>query len=404
VTKSQREETLDGRRRAARGSHRALLIALALGAATFLQVSCRQQQGSPPAGPSQTGVQFVSIHGRVRVQKAGTFEWLEATPDVTLGKDDKISTDDHATAQIRYPDGTTFDVRPGSVIVIIEISRPDTSGQPGVGLGLQRGGTDFMTDRKEGYRHIEAPGGRTLPSPNAAGSVQVAPDGQTAFRYFDGRGLVEPRSGPKLELGPREGVEIDPQGRAGRKMPLPELPAPTAPSDESRILVADPSRATTRLAWSAVTGAQSYHVVVDTTAAFASPVRDRRVDGGTTLELQDLEAGRYCWRVAAIDTNGTEGGFSPARCFALVARQTNLLMAPPLALDVVELRANQLLLKGRTDPGAVMTVNGERVPLQPDGSFDEHLALRATTTALSIRVVGPGGAVTEQQLPIVAAR
>lgn len=48
-----------------------------------------------------------------------------------------------------------------------------------------------------------------------------------------------------------------------------------------------------------------------------------------------------------------------------------------------------------------MTVNGERIPVQQDGSFNEHVVLTKRATAVSIRATGVNGAITEQRLPII---
>jgi hypothetical protein len=51
-----------------------------------------------------------------------------------------------------------------------------------------------------------------------------------------------------------------------------------------------------------------------------------------------------------------------------------------------------------------VTINGERIPVQRDGSFNEHVVLKRSATAVSIRATGASGAVTEQQLPIIAPK
>ncbi len=80
------------------------------------------------------------------------------------------------------------------------------------------------------------------------------------------------------------------------------------------------------------------------------------------------------------------------------------LKPPELVLDVIYLRGSQLHVTGRAEPGTTVTVNGEPIPIQRDGSFNEHVALDKGTTSISIRATGANGAVTEQRLPIVVNR
>jgi hypothetical protein len=72
----------------------------------------------------------------------------------------------------------------------------------------------------------------------------------------------------------------------------------------------------------------------------------------------------------------------------------------PLSLSVLELKGNQLYVKGRTDRGATVTVNGERLTVQRDGSFDEHVVLEEHVLEVVIRATGLDGAATEQRVPV----
>jgi hypothetical protein len=364
--------------------------------------------GRPETPTSQAtvemGVRFTSIQGKVQVKRAGTLAWIDATLAVTLRKDDLVSTGKNATANLRFADGTEFNVRPESLIFVVKDSHDQASRGPQVDLRIESGEFDFRTPARDGDRKIQTPGGRTTPGRDTEGNVQVAPDGKAAVRNFKGKSLVDSRRGQQIELGPSEGVEIDAEGRAGPKLSLPEVPILTAPPDRHEAYYPDPQRSTTRLTWHGVAGAKSYRVVVDSSTTFAGPSVDRRVDEGTELDLQGLEARTYCWKVAAVDGSGTEGGFSSAWCFSLLKVESGVLKPPPLTLEVIELRGTQLHVTGRTEPGVTVTINGERIPVKRDGSFNEHVAFKAGTTAVLVRAENAGGAVTEQRLPIVVSR
>jgi hypothetical protein len=378
------------------------VAALAVGAAsTGLFVGCGRREPPTPQKAVEMGVRFTSLKGRVQVKRAGTLQWIDATLAMTLQKDDLVQTFANATAKLRFADGTEFDVRPVSTIAFIESRHDPDSREPHLGLGIQNGEADFRTPAQAGDRKVEVPGGRAVPERETEGNVQVARDGKAAIRNFKGKSRIESRHGQQLQLGPNEGVQIDAQGQAGTKLPLPSTPALAAPPDRFEADYPDPSQATTLLSWNGVGGARSYRVVVDTSTAFVGPSLDRRVDQGTQLELRGLEAGTYYWKVAAVDASGVEGGFTSPWCFSLVKAQSGLLKPPQLVLEVIELRGTQLHVTGRTEPGTNVTINGERIPIQRDGSFNEHVALGRAATSVSIRATGANGAVTEQQLPIV---
>jgi hypothetical protein len=285
------------------------------------------------------------------------------------------------------------------------LSRQDSvSRQSHLGLGIQSGEADFRTPAQAGDRRFEVPGGRAVPERETEGNVQVARDGKAAIRNFKGKSRVDSWRGQQIELGPNEGAQIDAQGQAGPKLPLPSMPTLAAPPDRFEADSPDPSQTTTLLTWNGVPGARSYRVVVDTSTAFVGPSLDRRVDQGTQLELRALEAGTYYWKVAAVDASGVEGGFTSPWCFSLVKAQSGLLKPPGLVLDVIELRGTQLHVGGRSEPGVTVDINGVRIPVQSDGSFNEHVVLPRNAIVVSIRATGANGAVTEQQLPIVVNR
>jgi hypothetical protein len=48
---------------------------------------------------------------------------------------------------------------------------------------------------------------------------------------------------------------------------------------------------------------------------------------------------------------------------------------PGLIVDSLEARGNVVQIKGRTQPGVVLTVNGQPLQLEADGSFEEFITL-----------------------------
>ena len=75
---------------------------------------------------------------------------------------------------------------------------------------------------------------------------------------------------------------------------------------------------------------------------------------------------------------------------------------PPLVIEALDVRTNILQIKGRTEPGATVTVNDQRVDVQGDGSFNEFIQLdKGGRQLVVIRSTGINGGVNEQKRPIV---
>jgi hypothetical protein len=107
--------------------------------------------------------------------------------------------------------------------------------------------------------------------------------------------------------------------------------------------------------------------------------------------------------VSAVDANGLEGSFSDLAEFSIARPGPGQDQdAPKLTLEGLEPSGNVIHVKGRTEPGVSLTVNGQRVDVQTDGSFNEFVTLEKSGRQLVIvRATSVAGAVSEQKHPVV---
>jgi hypothetical protein len=184
------------------------------------------------------------------------------------------------------------------------------------------------------------------------------------------------------------------------------VPALQAPPHGTEVSYIDPMHATTLLLWKAVAGATSYHVMLDYSPYFNRPLVDRKGIKESSVELRGLDVGKYYWRVSAVDKNEAEGSFSEFSRFTVTrpAAAQGDGPPPPLILETLDVRQNILQVKGRTEPGATVTVNGQRVDVQGDGSFNEFITLdKPGRQVVTVRSVGINGGANEQRRPVVGA-
>jgi hypothetical protein len=365
-------------------------------------------RGAPePVAPIEsveTGARFSAIEGSVQVKRAGTLEWIDAAQAGILRRNDLVRTGAGATAEILFADGTQFNVRPDSLITIEESSRNPVSRQQRVALSIQSGEANFQTAARTvpGETTISTPTVRTTAERDTVGNIQVADDGDTGIRIFQGGGRAETTTGQQIQLASNEGLQVAADGTAGPKTALPSVPALVAPPEGSTLSHQDPSRAITLLLWRPVPGAASYRVLVDFSRTFSRPLEDRQGFQGTQLELRGLDASTYHWKVASVDADGNEGQFTAPSTFTIKKAPVVATKPPPLSVETLELRGNILHVRGRTAPGATLTLNGLRIEVQPDGSFNEFVMLEAGAAAtVTVRSTGVNGAVTEQERPVV---
>jgi hypothetical protein len=357
-----------------------------------------------PGTPSvTTTARFTSLEGTVKVKPVGQFEWKTADPSMELRKNDLVRTAASSTAEITFFDGTVVSVRPDSLITIEETSEDPSTKRRSVRWRVDNGGVQFTVPAAPGSREVRTPSLSATAQENSSGGVQVAQDGETDVRLFRGRGEVVTKTGAKVQLASNEGVSVDSGGKATAKVVLPGSPELQSPPHDAEITYPDPSRSTTLLTWKAVPGAASYHVMVDYSSHFSRPLVDRRGYGDTSVELRGLDAGKYYWRVAAMNKEGVEGAFADYARFSVAKGGTPAAAPKPkLRLEPLEPRGFIVQVKGATEAGATVSVNNQRIDVEPDGSFNEFVTLdRPGRQEVVVRAVGLGGGVAEEKRSVV---
>ena len=378
-------------------------VLLALGSA-FGYWYFKKSAPTPVAGPetapapSATTASFKFLEGSVQIKKAGQLEWRAATMEMKLHEGDLVRTGGGSGAKIHFTSGTTFDMRADSLITIEKAGEDPESKRTSVTAALQSGVVNFQAGGGEAI--IQTSASTTQAGRNAQGDVAVGPNGDTLTKIFAaGEGAsVQTKDGTKIALGANQGVKVDAAGKAGDTLALPAEPQLEAPPLDTVISYPNPSAGTTLLSWKAAANAATYHVVVDFTTSFTRPLVDQKGWKPTSMELRGFEVGKYYWKVAAVDASGIEGGFSEVSRFS-VARQgpgQESDAPPPLSLETLEPSGNVLHVKGRTGLGASLTVNGQRVDVQTDGSFNEFITLeKSGKQTVVIRATSIGGGVTK---------
>jgi len=363
------------------------------------------EKPAPPAAMQavETGARFATIEGSVEVKKAGQLDWTTATLAMVLRQNDLVRTRGGATAEIHMAAGDVVNLRPDTLFTIVESTQNPISRQQRVALSIQSGEANFQTAARSvpGETTISTPTVRTTAERDTTGSIQVAESGETGVRIFSGAGRAETRGGQRINLASNEAVRIEADGTAGEKTSLPKIPVLTAPPNDTEVSYPDPTRAITLLMWNSVPTAKTYRVVVDFSASFARPLYDRQGYQGTQMELRGLETGTYFWKVSAVDDSGDEGAFGGPYRFSLLRTPPSAASPPPLQVETLELRGNILHVRGRTAPGATLTLDGVRIEVQPDGSFNEFVAFESGSTTVLLRSAGTSGAAVQQRRPVV---
>jgi FecR-like protein len=372
---------------------------------------------TPAAAPVDTApaatvttARFTTLEGNVKVKTVGTFEWVNADRSMVLRKSDLVRTGPGSAAEITFFDGTLVHVRPDSLITIEETSEDPSTKRRKVAWHISSGEVQFNAPRPGAggsEREISTPTLRTTTREAAAGGVAVQESGESNLKLYSGTAKVETKTGETLQLEANTQLKVDAAGKAAPAHSLPPVPALLAPQHQTEITYQDPARATTLLVWKPVPGAAGYHVMLDYSAYFNRPLVDRTGIAESSVEVRGLEVGKYYWRVSAVDKDGVEGSFSEFARFTVSRPQGGARGTgdpPPIIIESIEVRQNILQVRGRTEPGATLTVNGQRVDVASDGAFNEFIQLPADKPGRQIvafRSVGINGGVAEVKRPVM---
>ena len=357
----------------------------------------------------QPTAHFSALEGTVRVKQVGTVEWVIADRSMQLKKSDIVRTGPGSAAEIRFFDGTVVAVGADSLIMIEASAADPNTRRAKVGWRVSNGTVDFKVPQRSGAggeAEITTPVFKTTTDSSAAGKIDVAESGETGIKVFDGKLEGTTKDGNKVAIAPNQQVTVDPSGKAGPALPLPDAPVLLSPANLSEVAYRDPTRAITLLAWKPVPVAASYHVLLDYSPYFNRPLVDRGGIKDISVEVRGLDTGKYYWRVAAVDKDGVTGRYSDFASFAVLKPSATVEgpggPPPPLTIDTMEVRSNILQIKGRTEPGATVTVNGQRIDVQSDGTFNEFIQMgKSGRQDVVVKAVGINGGANQQRRSIL---
>jgi len=367
--------------------------------------ACRKAKGAGDPGAPTALARFSLLEGAVSLKARGEVDWKGASPQQPLNRDDLIRTGPKGIAEITFFDNTVIRVGPNSLIAIAE-----EPGDPGtldrqVKWHVTSGEVNFRTPKKAAGRRDSA---AQLSTPTLTGQVaeltkadvRVEDTGASDLRVFEGSGQVQTKTGQRVPVGAAEGVKVDAKSVAGSATRLPPPPVLLRPAHQAVLRYPDPSKATTVLEWKPVEGAM-YRVMVDQSAHFNVPFVDQRGLQASVVDVRGLAEGEYFWRVATV-LQGFEGPFSDYARLTVQRPSVAEGKPPRLVVDSFDVRTNILHLKGMTAHGASVTVNGQRLEVRPDGTFNEFVMLdKPGQQVVLVQATSLDGGVAEKKLPVV---
>ena len=324
--------------------------------------------------------QFQEVEGTVQVQHGSDGTWTPARIKMPLNDGDFVKTGRNGSAEIRYSDGQIQTVQHDTLFEFKKKIDPTTNSRKNQ-YKMDYGVIDVLTPRDSSSQIITPNKTIVDQGPETKGNVEIGPDKAVAYSVFQGKGSVSSPRGEKVDVTSKEKLKQRADLSFQPKMQIPDTPNLVNPADNA---VYD-MKATevAKLSWMPVANSRLYHLQVSKSRFFVQPEVDVSDRNKTEATIKILSEGSYFWRVAGVSTEGARGEFTIPRKFKFTTGEmitdTNPGVPgvgrpapkppPVLTMDDSTPIGNLWLLSGQTDPGAIVSINGEPVNVDASGKW-----------------------------------
>jgi hypothetical protein len=315
--------------------------------------------------------------GKVEIQRASRATWEAARAGMQLFEGDFIKTGANGGADVVAADGTMYRIRPET---LFEVHRSSVVAA-GPADDMRRSEIKFIVgtvdvNTGEGSRSIVRTDAATADiAQRSSVGVDVDQQKSTGLSTYRGQATLS-TADSKVTLRERErAVAVVGTGAISAKVRLPEVPALLRPDDNAAF---DPKKkAPVEMRWSIVKDAVRYRLQIAHSRLFIpdSVIADLsdRVRNEATVTVN--EEGTFFWRVAALGKGNLASEWSAPRKFKVLstgaasAAASSEAVPPALSMQRPQVNGTIVIVTGKTDPGAGVTVNGEPAETDATGTF-----------------------------------
>jgi hypothetical protein len=347
--------------------------AVSLGEAGLEKLLIKMGIGSGSVGattldPGPQQAHFTNIDGAVRVRKASSNIWVNADYNVTLEHNDAVQTTSEGIAKVVFTDGTSYTIKPDSLIVIQENSVTATS-DTRVAVKLTTGKVELATPSglSRGSKSSVTVGdavANLAPDTSAQASHDANTDQHSLLVRKGSADVMRGNQSERITENEKLSFTTDSQLMARTKEIAPPQLVDPRDKDTWRL---DPKGKGVTFAWAAEEGIHGYHIKISHNQFLKTPVVDER-NWPHTEFVKNLEPGDYYWAVQSIGDNGTESVASPTN-FVRVVQKGDSGATIVLEVDNLMQHGHVFEIRGHTESGARVMVNGQEAVVGPEGKF-----------------------------------
>jgi len=353
--------------------------------------------------PGNAFARFANLDGTVRVKNRTAVQWQNADYNMVLQEGDVIQTGSQGIARLVFSDGTTYVVKPETLIVIEQNATLNNNATK-VAVQVSSGAVDLSTgswDVPGSSSEVRFENAVARMDANTRAAIRQDPEANIhEITVSEGQAALS-KGEEVLQVGPYERARFRDPNESLSKEKVVAPPELLRPRNLEPIISANPEREVVRFAWEPVQKAEGYQLRVSTSPLFTSEVLNRRVNG-TSFSTRGLAPGDYYWTVRAHDAQGSESQEAEARRFTVAAQPATEQLL--LVIDDIIQHGRVIEIVGRTEAGASVTINAEPVALvKPDGNFRHFTSPLPGPGAHTITIVAQNrrGEVVTRKQPVL---
>lgn len=200
-------------------------------------------------------------------------------------------------------------------------------------------------------------------------------NGEIAVTARDSMVVIKENEGSVV---PDDGVPSEPK----TLLPSPEL---IQPEFEATFFVSN-----INFRWSEISGAANYSFVVSGDREFDTVVETKKSLNEPEYSVDNLSAGIYYWRVAAVDETGFPGPFSQNGFFIVREDKTKPYLTVKTPKDSLVTKESTLKVSGSTETEVDLFINDKSVKVDSSGFYESVVSLKDGFNSINIKAVDLG--------------
>ena len=316
---------------------------------------------------------FLSVQGGVEYRRGERGTWVKGRTNDSLNPGDWVKTSSDGVAEIRFPDGSTYVLRHDTLVHLGSDIFNTTNGEPVA--NIEFGWVEFNTGQSGSK--IKTPKSETILEGDTEATISYDRNrAEGHYTTYAGGAQVTSTSGQTQQIGALEQVDQTGDLLSDPK-PVPPSPRLSSPGKDQEIDF--DTQKELRLTWDAVADAQRYALNISRSQIFASNIIEDANRRKPSARIGIRGEGIFYWRVAAFGRNGSQGAWSETRSFRIASLHgigdIDDKTPPQLTIEELQPYGSLVLVNGRTEPGAKVTINGEPVSVQLNGSFSKTIQM-----------------------------